>query len=232
MFTFQGCHGLPSCLWCHQWPKSSRYKVLGFEALQPFMSDWTEGWISRYMRTHASTNKNLLSRDWLDQLTTHAYTAAPDIVLCGNKVLLTRHHYYEWNECFVKKSSFSTRWTWRDYEQCLRIEDDPWRLSWVFPTLRRQQQQAKVDSSLNFINGHWFYDLYHDKKTSVILAIQVSKRLWRRCWTLSCPGLRKVLPPSGVLLLISVAGRKAWISFQRGANIQQQPTSPSLAEAI
>ena len=28
-----------------------------------------------------------LTRDWLDQLTTHAYTAAPDIVLCGNKVL-------------------------------------------------------------------------------------------------------------------------------------------------
>ena len=119
-----------------------------------------------------------------------------------------------------QKSSFSTRWTWRDYEQCLRIEDDPWRLSWVFPTLRLQQQQAKVDSSLNFINGHWFYNWYHDKKTSVILAIQVSKRLWRRCWTLSCPGLRKVLPPSGVLLLISVAGRKAWISFQRGANIE------------
>ena len=29
----------------------------------------------------------LLPRDWLDQLTTHAYTSAPDIVLCGNKVL-------------------------------------------------------------------------------------------------------------------------------------------------
>jgi len=28
----------------------------------------------------------LATRDWLDQLTTHAYTAAPDIVLCGNKV--------------------------------------------------------------------------------------------------------------------------------------------------
>ena len=108
------------------------------------------GHIPRYIlttTTHASPNKNLLSRDWLDQLTTHAYTAAPDIVLCGNKVLLTRHHY-QWNECFVKKSSFSTRWTWRDYEQCLRIEDDPWRLSWVFPTLRRLQQRAKVDSSL------------------------------------------------------------------------------------
>ena len=116
-----------------------------------------------------------------------------------------------------QKSSFSTRWTWRDYEQCLRIEDDPWRLSWVFPTLRRLQQRAKVDSSL---------------RHSFNLAIQVLKRLWRRCWTLSCPGLRKVLPPSGVLWLISVAGRKAWISFQRGANIQQQPTSPSLAEAI
>ena len=25
-------------------------------------------------------------RDWLDQLTTHAYTSTPDIVLCGNKV--------------------------------------------------------------------------------------------------------------------------------------------------
>ena len=140
------------------------------------------------MRTHASTNKNLLSRDWLDQLTTHAYTAAPDIVLCGNKVLLTRH------QIVSQKSSFSTRWTWRDYEQCLRIEDDPWRLRWVFPTLRRRQQQAKVDSSL---------------RHSFNLAIQVLKRLWRRCWTLSCPGLRKVLPPSGVLLLISVAGRKA-----------------------
>ena len=106
MFTFQGCHGLPSCLWCHQWPKSSRYKVLGFEAFQSFTSDWTEGWISRYTSPHASTNKNLLSRDWLDQLTTHAYTAAPDIVLCGNKVLLTRHHY-EWNECFTKKLLFN-----------------------------------------------------------------------------------------------------------------------------
>ena len=60
------------------------------------------GHIPRYIlttTTHASTNENLLSRDWLDQLTTHAYTAAPDIVLCGNKVLLTRHHY-ERNECF------------------------------------------------------------------------------------------------------------------------------------
>ena len=66
--------------------------------------------ISRYIlttTTRASTNKNLLSRDWLDQLTTHAYTAAPDIVLCGNKVLLTRHHYYEWNECFTKKLLFN-----------------------------------------------------------------------------------------------------------------------------
>jgi len=26
------------------------------------------------------------TRDWLEQLATHAYTAAPDIVLCGNKV--------------------------------------------------------------------------------------------------------------------------------------------------
>ena len=53
------------------------------------------GHIPRYIlttTTRASTNENLLSRDWLDQLTTHAYTAAPDIVLCGNKVLLTRHH--------------------------------------------------------------------------------------------------------------------------------------------
>ena len=28
----------------------------------------------------------LCTRDWLDQLATHAYTATPDIVLCGNKV--------------------------------------------------------------------------------------------------------------------------------------------------
>ena len=28
----------------------------------------------------------LFHRDWLDQLTTHAYTSTPDIVLCGNKV--------------------------------------------------------------------------------------------------------------------------------------------------
>ena len=123
-------------------PMTKVFSLLGLR-LQPFMSDWTEGWISRYMRTHTSTNKSLISRDWLDQLTTHAYTAAPDIVLCGNKVLLTRH------QIVSQKSSFSTRWTWRDYEQCLRIEDDPWRLSWVFPTLRRRQQQAKVDSSLH-----------------------------------------------------------------------------------
>lgn len=34
------------------------------------------------------TNDNSLvsTRDWLDQLTTHAYTSTPDIVLCGNKV--------------------------------------------------------------------------------------------------------------------------------------------------
>ena len=31
-------------------------------------------------------------RDWLDQLTTHAYTAAPDIVLCGNKVILNQNN--------------------------------------------------------------------------------------------------------------------------------------------
>lgn len=31
-------------------------------------------------------NSLLCTRDWLDQLTTHAYTSAPDIVLCGNKV--------------------------------------------------------------------------------------------------------------------------------------------------
>ena len=79
-------------------PMTKVFSLQGLR-LQPFMSDWTEGWISRYTSPHASTNKNLLSRDWLDQLTTHAYTAAPDIVLCGNKVLLTRHHY-EWNECF------------------------------------------------------------------------------------------------------------------------------------
>ena len=30
-------------------------------------------------------------RDWLDQLTTHAYTAAPDIVLCGNKVIFNQN---------------------------------------------------------------------------------------------------------------------------------------------
>ena len=30
------------------------------------------------------------TRDWLDQLTTHAYTSSPDIVLCGNKVLRSR----------------------------------------------------------------------------------------------------------------------------------------------
>ena len=28
----------------------------------------------------------LCTRDWLDQLATHAYTTTPDIVLCGNKV--------------------------------------------------------------------------------------------------------------------------------------------------
>merc|ERR1711976_779496 len=28
----------------------------------------------------------MCTRDWLDQLTTHAYTSTPDIVLCGNKV--------------------------------------------------------------------------------------------------------------------------------------------------
>jgi len=28
----------------------------------------------------------MCTRDWIDQLTTHAYTSTPDIVLCGNKV--------------------------------------------------------------------------------------------------------------------------------------------------
>ena len=37
----------------------------------------------------------LLPRDWLDQLTTHAYTAAPDIVLCGNKVLFPSYQNIE-----------------------------------------------------------------------------------------------------------------------------------------
>jgi len=34
-----------------------------------------------------TSDQSLMStRDWLDQLTTHAYTSSPDIVLCGNKV--------------------------------------------------------------------------------------------------------------------------------------------------
>ena len=34
-----------------------------------------------------TSDQSLMStRDWLDQLTTHAYSETPDIVLCGNKV--------------------------------------------------------------------------------------------------------------------------------------------------
>ena len=37
-----------------------------------------------------TSDQSLMStRDWLDQLTTHAYSETPDIVLCGNKVSLT-----------------------------------------------------------------------------------------------------------------------------------------------
>jgi len=40
------------------------------------------------------------TRDWLDQLTTHAYTSSPDIVLCGNKVLRSRKLVFRYVDIF------------------------------------------------------------------------------------------------------------------------------------
>ena len=93
----------------------------------------------------------VITRDWLDQLTTHAYTAAPDIVLCGNKVLSTSCQNMDCNYgtttfliCKICPMSILTRLTWRVCERCLQIEVAPWRLSWVSPTLRRPLQLDKV----------------------------------------------------------------------------------------
>ena len=113
--------------------------------------------------------------------------------------------------------SMLTRLTWRVCEQCLRIEDEQWRLSWVSPTLRRPQQLDKVHSSwfsCLWVDLNTFFvclPLNQDERTtaefllkyptikSVSVLLQVSKRLWKHCWTLSWPGLREVLPPSGIL---------------------------------
>ena len=60
--------------------------VLGIDWKNLYHRNWWKGWFLRHSLT--------ITRDWLDQLTTHAYTAAPDIVLCGNKVLSTSHPKY------------------------------------------------------------------------------------------------------------------------------------------
>ena len=74
-------HGLSSCFRCHQWSKPTSHKVVFCKTTTIQMHIF--GW---------QTGTSLLPfRDWLDQLTTHAYTAAPDIVLCGNKVIFNQN---------------------------------------------------------------------------------------------------------------------------------------------
>ena len=50
-----------------------------------------------------TSDQSLMStRDWLDQLTTHAYSETPDIVLCGNKVGHRNHGVQSHHESLLK----------------------------------------------------------------------------------------------------------------------------------
>ena len=135
-----------------------------------------------------------VTRDWLDQLTTHAYTSAPDIVLCGNKVL-PEYWAFSMNIHFLKSvlapPSFANdvNFDQVDLEGLRTVSSDRGRAMAAELGLPYFETSAAT--------GQGCIKSWHDH---VLQIIQVSRRLWKHCWTLSWPGLREVLPPSGILL--------------------------------
>lgn len=121
------------------------------------------------------TNDNSLvsTRDWLDQLTTHAYTSTPDIVLCGNKVrsiFVPEHHPLHNIPPASHFQYFLSQFRYFQYlkvdlEDCRSVTSERaqvgisiqrmktnlyccfvrrWHLSWGFPIMKPPQPQDKV----------------------------------------------------------------------------------------
>ena len=110
-----------------------------------------------------TSDQSLVScRDWLEQLTTHAYTDSPDIVLCGTKVC-PPPYCTAWKLSIARQVDLEEERT----VSCERAQELAAELGLPYYETSASTGQGNVDCTV-----------YREAAS----GSKVWRRRWRRCW--------------------------------------------------